>query len=93
VETAERSPGEARGCGKPVGRPAGPVRPGVLWKACGQAGRGRFPPCQPVREAQSIGFPRERAQSIGFPCPSTARGNGAALLVVGIVCFRHPGWM
>jgi hypothetical protein len=71
-----------------VGRPEGPVRPGVLWEACGQAGRGRFSPCQPVREAQSMGFPRERAQSIGFPCPSTARGNVAALIVVWGACFH-----
>ena len=61
-----------RECGNPVGRPAGQVRPGVLWKDCGQAKLGApNPGREPVREAQSIGFPQERAQSAGFSCLNT----------------------
>lgn len=71
---AKRSPASGRGCGKSVGRPAGPVRPGAPWKGCGQA----LP--APVHEAQSIGFPWERGQSMGFPRPCNSCGDGAESL-------------
>ena len=49
---------EAGGQARRAGAPWGPV--GRLWA-------GWQVPCQPVRAAQPVAFPRERAQSTGFP--------------------------
>ena len=80
VASAWRLLAKGRGGGKPVGRPAGAVRPGVLWKGRGQARHGAaLAPARRCAQRSPWPFHGIGRSPRAFPCSRPETPGGRAL--------------